>query len=366
MSSSASAESGAGTDSEGLSSSSSTSSSSVAQSQDASSDASSRSSSPSQGGVECTRSSSPLESTSSASSDSEETEDEEGLKAPDPSSLLAAKPLSVVLETTEQHLERHAYPAHVRDCARCRYVHNRARWEEDATFLQNGLARVWLVEQPQPLKKPWHLGCCVCMQAKMGGNFGRCRGGAKLSNIIRHGNSAGHRAALKKSELENTTLQEERQIEEDGLTFAHVLFQRTLIAKGGSFSAFQDFCHTARLAGASFGFGSIGPRISRQLTQIFAERETSITSSFLRIADVSGLMQDALSTHVVCRIRMVCWKWPRKVEKHDSVLPCGVLPLGSHGPWLVDRIAAVGHLGSRPIFRCKAAVATRSRCQELF
>ena len=32
--------------------------------------------------------------------------------------------------------------------------------------------------------------------------------------------------------------------------------------------------------------------------------------------------------------------------KHDSVLPCGVLPLGSHGPWLVDRIAAVGHLGS--------------------
>ena len=117
----------------------------------------------------------------------------------------------------------------------------------DATFLQNGLARVWLVERPQPLKKPWHLGCCVCMQAKMGGNFGRCRGGAKLSNIIRHGKSAS--------------------------------------TPGWCIPLLWIYWAPHQ----------------QQVTQIFAERETWITSSFLRIADVSGLMQDALSTHVVCR-----------------------------------------------------------------
>ena len=260
-----------------------------------------------------------------------------------------AKPLGAQLETTEAHVERHCFPAHVRDCERRRYVRNRSQWEEDATYVdpRSGLKQVWLVEQPRPLQKPWHLGCAICMQANIGGRFGRCKGGAKLSNIRRHGESAGHRAALAQLHLSSDRLGASPDLVGEGLTAAHVLFQRELIAHGGSFESFSRFCKTAKFAGADLGFGSVGPKISKQLTAVLADMETMITGALLRNTSVLGFMQDALGSHVACRLRMVVWKLPRCVEAAlDGLLPRGVLALGPRGPWCVDRLACLASLGS--------------------
>ena len=62
--------------------------------------------------------------------------------------------------------------------------------------------------------------------------------------IIRHGKSAGHRAALKKCELENMALQEESQIEEEGLTFAHVLLKQHFGCKGWKFQRVPASSHS--------------------------------------------------------------------------------------------------------------------------
>ena len=142
-------------------------------------------------------------SSSSSSADASGTEDCQSATSSAGGGQAVAAPVGAILETTEQHLQRHAYPIHARDCDRCRYVHNRALWEEDATFTdpRSGGARVWLTEQPLPLRKPWHLGCVICMQAKTGGRFGKCRAGAKLSNIQRHATSRVHMKALQQLSL---------------------------------------------------------------------------------------------------------------------------------------------------------------------
>ena len=182
------------------------------------------------------------------------------------------------LQTTADHVKEHAYPTHIKDCERCRWWHNRDKWAEDATFPhpQTGLPVVWLVEQPKPLEKPWHLGCIVCMHAKAPGLFGRCKAGAKLSNIRRHAKSASHIAAVA-SYVNYISSTQTDEVAPTGLTFAHIMFQRTLLKRGGSFESFQDYCKTARLAGAAIGFGSVGPQISRQLTSCMAARELHVT-----------------------------------------------------------------------------------------
>ena len=279
-----------------------------------------------------------------------------------------AKPMAAILETTEAHLERHAYPAHVRDCPRCRYVHNRDKWEEDCTFSdpRTGCQRVWLIEQPHPLKKPWHLGCLVCMQTGKEGVFGRCKAGAKLSNLRRHAKSDVHMQALQEFSAKGPAFPQAEEVSGvpcGSMTFAHVLFERTLLAKGGSFEEFQQYCECARLAGANLGFGSIGPEISAKLAGLMAEKETNITSRFLQCASVAGISQDGLGDAVASRVRMVCWKWPRGVDENV----CGVKALnGNRGPWLVDRIAAVSKLSSDHSATAKAQllrVAISKNCR---
>ena len=290
----------------------------------------------------------------SSQSDSESSSGRQGAHP----KLCAARAIPAIFETTEAHIERHAYPAHVRDCPRCRFVHNREKWEEDCTFTdpRTGCQRIWLIEQPDPLKKPWHLGCLVCMQAGKEGMFGRCKAGAKLSNLRRHASSDVHIQALQELSAKGTTLPEGEEAPggpAGNRTFAHVLFERTLIAKGGSFEEFQKYCECARLAGASLGFGSIGSETSAKLAGLMAEKETAITSRFLRSASVAGICQDGLGDAVASRLRMLCWKWPRGVDENVA----GVKALnGSRGPWLVDRIAAVSKLSSDHSAMAKAAL----------
>ena len=259
-----------------------------------------------------------------------------------------ARSLGTILETTEQHLERHAYPTHIKDCERCRYWHNRQKWEEDATFPnpRTGLPLVWLVEQPDCVRKPWHLGCLVCMKAKAKGPFGRCKAGAKLSNIRRHGTSPCHLAALQTYTAQVCSQQPtSNEPHPTGLTFAHIMFQRTLLKHGGSFESFGDYCKAARLAGAALGFGSVGPQISKQITSCMALRETKLTAKFLAASTTAGIIQDGLGTHLASRIRMVVWKWPKTVSPTEHIAGLERLSAqDSLGPWIIERVAAVGEL----------------------
>ncbi|CAE7734988.1 unnamed protein product [Symbiodinium sp. CCMP2592] len=262
-------------------------------------------------------------------------------------SSVPGRPLGGLLQTTEEHLEQHGYPAHIKDCERCRYVHNRRKWEEDATFPhpKTGLPIVWLVEQPKPLRLPWHLGCLVCMKTKTPGLFGRCKAGAKLSNIRRHGESPRHLAALQKYAAAVDVEVKTTEPDAGQLTFAHILFQRTLLKRGGSFESFSDFCKTAKLSGAALGHGSIGPQVSRQLTSTMASREGEATARLLAAATTGGIVQDGLGSHLSSRLRLVVWKWPRGVQL-EALRGVQSMGSGDRGPWLVDRVAAVGELES--------------------
>ena len=248
--------------------------------------------------------------------------------------------------TTAEHLEQHAYPTHVKDCERCRYWHNRYRWEEDASFAhpRTGLPVVWLVEQPHPRTKPWHLGCLVCMKTRASGPFGRCKAGAKLSNIRRHGQSPGHLAAVQ-TYIQDFLGEEGVRPDEGskGLTFAHIMFQRTLLKRGGSFESFQEYCKTARLAGAAIGMGSVGPQISLKLTTCMASREWHVNGQLLKAASCAGVIQDGLGTHLASRLRMVVWKLPRGM-KLEAIRGVQSMGCADRGPWLVDRFAGVGEL----------------------
>ena len=126
--------------------------------------------------------------------------------------------------------------------------------------------------------------------------------------------------------------------------YSHVLFQRMLVESGGSFTQFPKWLATARLTGADVPGGAEGRKVSKQLCQVMAERETHVTTKLLDSCARAGLAQDARGPFALTLFKLVLWQWPRGLSrgKTGTFLPCGVVSLNSgNAPWVATRIAAV-------------------------
>ena len=282
-----------------------------------------------------------------------------------------------MFETTPEHLERHNYPSQVRHCHRCFWAHNQKQWERQCVFQDNrtGETLVWLQETANPMKQVWGLGCILCRNAGIKNTFARFRASAKLSNILRHGNhtekhAAGAEAKTADHEKALTMWGTKKQTGTKpagdppppcAITYAHVIFNRTLIETGGSFQDFGRWAKAARLAGADIGFGAVSNRVGKQLAEAMAEREIDVNQKLMTSASAVGLAEDARGHCLAVRMSMVLWTWPRGLRRPRGRLPHGVESLnGGRAPWVVDRLAALGQLGSDHSAAAKGHITTNA------
>jgi hypothetical protein len=214
----------------------------------------------------------------------------------------------------------------------------------------------------------------------MKNQYGRCRGSARLSNILRHGNllesqtdgkqprCADHDKAVllwgvKKSEPQakgSSNDDEDAKLQHicpTSISYAHLVFQRTIIATGDSFKDFPRWIASARMAGAQMP-GPYGEKVSKQLTEAIAMRETQITTNLLSVADSFCFKQDGRGESLAnTAAGMVLWKWPRGLSR--SPLPQGVrcLGVGDNPPWIGRRILAISDLQANHSSDAKASAA---------
>ena len=233
-------------------------------------------------------------------------------------------------ETIEEHIRRHDYPAHISSCNSCRYWHNKAKWEKQAVFedTQAGQEVTWL------LHKNGYLGCSLCKAARKDNVFGKCMAGARLCNILRHGNHlpkqicgklplvGDHMEALQQWNNKAQTASKGSTDTVDQLnftvTYAHILFQRTLIKVGGSQRDFKRWALAASLAGADSLASMNGRRVSGQLAKVMAQHETEVTGKLLRASVMAGVSADGRELVVAVRLSMVLWSWPRGLPKESQ------------------------------------------------
>ena len=205
-------------------------------------------------------------------------------------------------------------------------------------------------------------------------------GSSRLSNILRHGNllgsqkdgteaqTADHDKAVRQwgvrkaeprakgssSDDEDANLQ---HICPSSISYAHLVFQRTIIATGDSFKDFPRWIASARMAGAEMP-GPYGERVSKQLTEAMAMRETQITTNLSYTADSFCLKQDGRGESLAnTAAGVVLWKWPRGIPK--SPLPHGVrcLGIGDNPPWIGRRLLAISDLQANHSSDAKASAA---------
>ena len=261
-------------------------------------------------------------------------------------------------ETLLEHIASHSYPAHVRHCDACKFYKNRRKCIAQTIFYdtQCGAEKSWLYYQRG------FIGCLVCRAARKKNVFGQCMAIGKLSNIRRHQDkTVDHQEALAlwndptKAEPEQPEEKLPKQVSDNptALSYSHVLFQRELIAQGGSFQDFRRWATTARLVGVGDFQAMISADVAANLTQAMAETEMDVTRKLVEAAAMLGLIADARADVVGVCLRGIVWRWPGGIPKNP--LPTGVTSLnGVRGPWVVERIAGMPSLGSDHSSRSKA------------
>ena len=103
------------------------------------------------------------------------------------------------------------------------------------------------------------------------------------------------------------------------ISAAHVLFQRVMIRTGAAFESFKHWLRAAKLSGADVPGGSIGPRVSRQLTAVMAAKERDTTTKVVEASSLLGLAQDARQAKVPALGRAVMWAWPRGLPRSPEL-----------------------------------------------
>ena len=144
--------------------------------------------------------------------------------------------------------------------------------------------------------------------------------GPKLGNILRHANVGKHLEALQlwndpaacRKEKDLACQGQGRQdLRPYALSYSHILFQRTLIQTGGSFSDSERWAATARLAGLE-DFNSMTSReVASNLTSVMSEVEADITSKLASACASLGLIIDGRQQVLGICLRGVLWVWPR-------------------------------------------------------
>lgn len=297
---------------------------------------------------------------------------------------LSVVPVSeYIFETTEDHLRRHNYPANRRTCSRCAYWKHRVKWSARCTYIcpSTGLAMSWLAEQPDPLRKPWGLGCILCHKAGKTSVMARFEGVPRIYNIVRHGNATGnanskvtrdHMSAVRevvakaREELNanlttesprpaeavgrgsssQVTMSSEERAEADpcSVTVAHAVFTRTMLSTAASFKNFTEWAKASRIAGAPAMHGSNSEKVPARLTQIFAEQEMATTEALVNAASMAGIAQDGRKLALAIRVKLLIWRWPKRLDLRTVT---GVSSFeGDRGPWVCDRLIGVPECGS--------------------
>ena len=256
-------------------------------------------------------------------------------------------------ETTEEHARRHDYPANLKTCARCQYVHNRTKWESLAVYEHpvTGEKLTYSIETPDASRAPWGLGCSLCRAAGFKSQYALCRAKGRLCNILRHGNvlpdqvvgtmplTSDHSKALdlwKANLQKQLSVQKSSDTEESGdkkkeaprtaISCSHVLFNRTLVETGGSFRDLKKWAETARLSGAALPPGADDRCISAQITHCMAEEERLVTSKLLQAASAAALKQDGRGQHVMNTLHFVLWvlaAWSEQNSKWGRLFGSG-------------------------------------------
>ena len=115
----------------------------------------------------------------------------------------ALKRSTSVIETTEQHLQRHTPRQEWRSCARCAYYHQRASLEKACSFEEEYTRErlCYLIEAPDLGNREWGVGCVICRWAKFKTPFAQCKICSltmlrNISKLQRHVESAQHKRAL--------------------------------------------------------------------------------------------------------------------------------------------------------------------------
>ena len=93
------------------------------------------------------------------------------------------------------------------------------------------------------------------------------------------------------------------------------------------------------MSGAEVPQGSTGPRVSSQLTQVMAERETDMTTKILTGSVIASLAQDARDGKAPVLLKCVLWSWPRGLP---GTLLSGVTSLSADTgpPWIEGDVYA--------------------------
>jgi len=115
----------------------------------------------------------------------------------------ALKKNTTVIETTEQHLQRHTPRQEWRSCARCAYYHHRASLEKACSFEEEHTRErlCYLIEAPDLGNSEWGVGCVICRWATFKTPFAQCKIRSlallhKKSKLQRHVESTQHKRAL--------------------------------------------------------------------------------------------------------------------------------------------------------------------------
>ena len=88
----------------------------------------------------------------------------------------------------------------VKHCAQCKWIKLGRGWQKAVAITVGGVLKSPIMERPRSWGGRWAIGCSVCAQAGLSGNYAKFKVRTALQkvNILSHGAGANHRDAVKR------------------------------------------------------------------------------------------------------------------------------------------------------------------------
>ena len=278
-------------------------------------------------------------------------------------------------ESLRAHCQTHDFPKHISTCDACFLFKNLENWRRECVARDpaSGAKVVWLCWNAEG-----KVGCRICRSVGKDTPLARVAAKPKLSNLRRHGNllqaqragkvarTVEHDQAVREYFAGEAVAVEEGVVGREWytqVTYAHFVFQRTLLDTGGSFVGFRKWCDAAGLSGVT-ELGSLRNRhASTHMTQAFADEERRYTRELLQAAAALGVLHDGRGNSLQVAAQGCLWKLPS--GGLAGALRPGVRDLGgggpdSKGPWVVWRLVALEDLGADHSAKGKAQKVCRA------
>ena len=296
-----------------------------------------------------------------------------------------------LLESSQQHLSRHADVAIRQKCQRCKYYSRCQELQHICSWILPTTDEkcTWLMEHPgaETGSHEWGLGCRICRWAGLDTKMARCRI-QTIFKLDRHQKSQTHKRAVQRlletqihpamgglvaeassnpppgadstksasnrtstgGETPGSHIQPQETQLRENVSYGQVIKMLEVFQEQNSITSFERAIEAGRIVGSDINPGNGSRKVGRNLVTICARREIVVNRSLLRECTVLGLGQDGRDSALLVASRMVMWRLPNLLRRLPN-LPNGVTPLlpdsfGKRGPWIVERVLGCGVLGS--------------------